>query len=205
MPELWWFAGLIVLGQFSPGPDMLLLTRTALAAGTRAGICTALGIASGLCVHATLAVGGMALAFERLPVLRQTLQWLAAGYLLWLSHGLLRSAWSRSGTAARWNPGTAQDPGTPFVRGLMCNLFNPKVAMFLAAVCAPFLTGRHPAWWPAAIWSIIVGLGAGLWSLWVLLLQWPPLRRSYHRAARWIDGAFGLLLLALAIRLCSSW
>jgi hypothetical protein len=69
------------------------------------------------------------------------------------------------------------------------------------AVCAPFLAGSHPAWWPFAIWAVIVGLGIGLWSAWVILLQWPPARRGYAKAAAWIDVVFGLLLLALALRL----
>ena len=60
--ELLVFAGLIVLGQFSPGPDMVLLTRTALREGAGAGVRMALGISCGLAVHATIAVAGVAVA-----------------------------------------------------------------------------------------------------------------------------------------------
>ena len=84
--ELLAFAGVMVLGQFSPGPDMLLLTRTSLKRGGKAGVVMALGIATGLAVHATIAVAGLALALERLPALRETMRWLAAGYLLWLAY-----------------------------------------------------------------------------------------------------------------------
>ena len=199
--ELWVFAGLIVLGQFSPGPDMVLLTRTALRDGSKAGVEMAVGIACGLAVHSTIAVGGVAVAFQRFPMLRLVLQWVAAFYLLWLAYGLLRVcfvSW-RSG-AVRVDAGR-ENPHPPFVRGLLCNLFNPKVALFLAAVCAPFLAGNHPGWWPYAIWGVIVGLGVGLWSLWVVLLQWQPLRVRYERAGGWIDGIFGVALLALAVRL----
>ena len=199
--ELWMFAGLIVLGQFSPGPDMVLLTRTALREGPAAGVTMASGITAGLMVHSSIAVGGVAVAFMRFPMLRQVMQWLAAFYLLWLAYGLLRSAW------LAWRQGTGREPAAmanghpPFVRGLLCNLFNPKVPLFLAAVCAPFLTGRHSGWWPYAIWGVVVGLGIGLWSLWVVLLQWRPLRTRYERAAGWIDGLFGVALTALALRL----
>lgn len=199
--ELGLFAGVIVLGQFSPGPDMILLTRTALRYGPREGLQMALGIACGLAVHSTVAVAGMAAAFQRLPVLRVTLQWVAAAYLLWLAHGILRErfiAW-RSGPTLEADVKTPAHPA--FVRGLLCNLLNPKAALFLAAVCAPFLSGSHPLWWPYAIWSIIVGLGIILWSAWVILLQWRPVRRAHARAATSIDVVFGLLLLALALRL----
>lgn len=199
--ELSLFAGVIVLGQFSPGPDMILLTRAALRQGPREGVQMACGIACGLAVHSTIAVVGMAAAFQRLPVLRAALQWVAAAYLLWLAYGILRErfiAW-RSGSIHEADVKTHSQ--APFVRGFLCNLFNPKVALFLAAVCAPFLSGSHPTWWPYAIWSVIVGLGLVLWSAWVLLLQWRPLRCAHARASAWIDVVFGFLLLSLALRL----
>jgi threonine/homoserine/homoserine lactone efflux protein len=204
MSELWVFAGLIVLGQFSPGPDMELLTRTALRDGSKAGVETALGIACGLAVHSTIAVGGVAVAFQRFPALRRVLQWVAAIYLLWLAYGMLRAA------IAGWRAGgirqaaVKENAHPPFLRGLLCNLLNPKAALFLAAVCAPFLAGIHSGWWPFAIWGVVVGLGIGLWSLWVVLLQWGPLRRGYDRAAPSIDAVFGMALAVLAVALVSA-
>ena len=195
------FAGVMALGQFSPGPDMVLLTRTSLKSGTRAGVKTALGIACGLAVHSTLALAGLALFFDRSPVLRRIMCWLAAGYLLWLAGSILREMFvSRySGGKAEANDG--KSAGKPFLRGLLCNLLNPKVAIVLMAVCAPFLKGERPDWWPFALWAIIVGQGCVLWSAWARLLQWKPLRLRYERAARWIDAAFAVVLVLLAVRL----
>jgi threonine efflux protein len=203
--ELAVFAGVMVLGQFSPGPDMLLLTRTALRKGAREGVQMAAGIACGLTVHATIAVAGVAAAFQHLPLLRTILQWVAAAYLLWLAWGMAREFFLAWYSGAMYEMEVVENRRSPFVRGLLCNLLNPKAALFLAAVSAPFLSGQHPAWWPYAIWGTVVGLGIGLWSLWVLLLQWPPLRNRYERHAGWIDGTFGLVLAALAIRLVIGW
>ncbi len=195
------FAGVMALGQFSPGPDMILLTRTSLKSGARAGVEMALGIACGLTVHASVAVGGLALAFERMPTMRELLRGLAAAYLLWLAYRMLREIF------VTWYSGALREPEVncstrkPFLRGLFCNLLNPKAAVFLAAVCAPFLRGERPEWWPFAIWGIVVGQAFVLWSLWACLLQWHPLRSRYERAALWIDGAFAVVLAALAIRL----
>ncbi|RYD19242.1 MAG: hypothetical protein EOP88_19725 [Verrucomicrobiaceae bacterium] len=198
--ELLAFAGVMALGQFSPGPDMILLTRTALRNGARAGVEMALGIACGLAVHATIAVGGLALAFDRLPTLRVVMQWLAAAYLLWLCYCIFReiSAKQPAGPVAEMKETRSR---RPFVRGLLCNILNPKAAIFLAAASAPFLRGNHPDWWPVAIWAIIFGQGCLLWSLWACLLQWKPLRHGYQRSSRWIDGAFAVVLATLAIRL----
>ena len=59
------FAGVMALGQFSPGPDILLLTRTALVHGRKAGCWTAVGIACGLACHAAVAVLGVAALLAR--------------------------------------------------------------------------------------------------------------------------------------------
>ena len=200
--DLWIFAGLIVLGQFSPGPDFMLLTRTALREGRGAGLRMAAGIACGLMVHAGIAVTGVAVLLLRFPMMRLALQWLAAVYLIGLSVGLLKSAFAAN---ALGSDSAVQSTAAPvrsaWLRGLLCNLLNPKVALFLAAVCAPFLT-HHPGVGRAmALWLLVVGLGFFLWSLWVLVLQWGTVRRFNEKAARWIDGFFGVALILLALRL----
>jgi len=199
--ELLAFAGVMALGQFSPGPDMVLLTRTALKNGAKAGIEMALGIACGLTVHACVAVAGLALAFDRLPLLRKVTCWLAAGYLLWLAWRILREVFGGSDPGNAGAPAGKINGRGPFLRGLFCNLLNPKAAIFLAAVSAPFLRGERPGWWPFLIAGIVVVQGGVLWSLWAWLLQWKPLRLRYERAAKWIDGAFGIALAGLALRL----
>lgn len=199
--ELAAFAGLMALGQFSPGPDMILLTRTALAEGAKAGAIMALGIASGLTVHASIAVAGLAVAFEKSTALRQAIAWFAAAYLLWLAWCLLRAATQPAAPPSAPDERPAATARSPFVRGLICNLLNPKAVIFLAATCAPFLTGEHPSWWPFAIAGLVIVQGGALWALWARLLQWLPLRTRYERSARWIDGAFGIALAALAVKL----
>jgi len=199
--ELAAFAGIMLLGQFSPGPDMLLLTRTALADGGRAGVRTAFGIGTGLAVHAALAVLGMAWFLERFPLFGQLLRWAAAAYLLGLSWKLLSACVAALSPVAASVDKAPRISGGFYVRGLWCNLLNPKVMVFLAAVTAPFLRGNHPPSRPFALWLIIVIQGAGLWALWAIVLQWRPLRDGYRQAQPVIDGVFGLVLLALSAML----
>jgi len=190
----------MILGQFSAGPDMLLLTRTALRLGVRAGVEMALGIACGLAVHATLVVMGLAVMFERYPMVWVSLRWVAAGYMLWLASRITVEIFKNAGSASEVGPDIVPGP-RPFFRGLFCNVLNPKVAIFLVAVSAPFLRGDRPAWWPFAIFGVVVGQAFLLWSLWVWLLQLRPFRRVYERAGRWIDGVFSVVLVVLAIGL----
>lgn len=202
IPEWLAFAGVMALGQFSPGPDMVLLTRTALAAGRKAGCWTALGIATGLALHAALAVAGVALVLARDGWISNTMKWIAAAYLAWLAFQLIRSGLKRNGLKLGSDPAMGGSSYACWKRGLLCNLLNPKVAVFLAAVTAPFLApGRAPGHWPLVLWLTIVIEGLVLWCAWVSLLQAPPVRRSYMRAAHWPDLAFGMALLVLAVLL----
>ena len=199
--ELLTFAAIMALGQFSPGPDMLLLTRTALKSGARSGVEMAWGIACGLMVHATLAVAGVALAFDRFPTAREALRWLAAGYLVWLAYSISREIFFAKDSGAKVDTPPEAAVRRPFLRGFLCNLLNPKAALFLAAVCAPFLRGERPAGWPIVLWLIVVLQSGVLWSLWTIFLQWNPLRRGYEKFAKWIDAAFAVGLIGLAVRL----
>ncbi len=90
------FAGVMALGQFSPGPDMVLLTRTALASGRTAGCWTAVGIACGLAMHAAIAVTGISALYSRGGGLMIVMKYAAALYLTWLAYQLIRSGWRSS-------------------------------------------------------------------------------------------------------------
>ena len=196
--ELLVFAGVLALGQFSPGPDMLLLTRTSLAEGRRAGWLTMLGIVTGLALHATLAIAGMAAVLGRGGMLAAGLKIAAGLYLAWLGYGLLRQVFRANYRALGEGEAEEKPDGRGwYLRGLLCNLLNPKVAVFFAGIVAEFLTGERPAWWPLVLWCVLVVEGIVLWGLWVAVLQHPGVRGLYARASRWIDLAFGLGLLTL--------
>ncbi|MGB6223275.1 LysE family translocator [Haloferula sp.] len=199
--ELMAFAGVLALGQFSPGPDMLLLTRTALKEGARSGVLMASGIATGLTFHAALAITGMAVVFERSAWLREGMHWLAAVYLAWLAYQMLREWFVHVYSGARYEEVKPSSKKGAFVQGLLCNLFNPKVVVFLAAVVTPFLAGERPGWWPWALWAIVVIEGLTLWALWALVLQAGPVKEAYRRAGPWIMLAFGVAMIGLAVKI----
>ena len=194
--ELLAFALIMMVGQFSPGPDMLLLTRTALAEGLRAGCLMVFGIVTGLAFYATIAIGGMAVILAKGGVIALTMKWLAAGYLLWLAWGLVKKQ--------EVGDEKVVPKRSPYLRGLFCNLLNPKVLVFFAGMVAPFLTEGHPMWWPYALWGLIVGEGLFFWCLWVWLLQLPKIRRGYQKIGRPLDLVFAAGLTLLAVNLVLS-
>lgn len=196
------FVGVMALGQFSPGPDMVLLTRTALASGRKSGCATALGIACGLGGHALIAVTGVAVILGRGGWLMRSLLALAALYLIYLAALLIRSGMRSSASEVRAQVAAKTLVGSfwdCWKRGVLCNVLNPKVALFLAGVTAPFLSIENPpSGWPLMLWLTIVLEGVVLWCLWATALQWPQIKMRYLSAAHWFDLAFGVVLLILA-------
>lgn len=197
LTDLLAFAGVLALGQFSPGPDMVLLTQTSLRHGKVAGWWTTLGITTGLMVHAALALGGLVATGSWPPPLQAGVRCVAAVYLLWLARAILRDA-----TTAAADPASGP-PAIPaarfFRRGLLCNLTNPKVLVFFAALTAPFLGANRPSWWPLALWLVLVAEGLVLWGLWVAVLQHPRVRALHARSCGIINRAFALMMLVLAV------
>ncbi len=198
------FALVMAAGQFAPGPDMLLLTRTALADGKMAGCAMAVGIASGLVVHASLAAFGMAFLLKQHRGLESTMKGLAAGYLLWLAVMIWRSSYSDAEEFFKKGKQRAHSLFNYWTKGLMCNLLNVKVLVFLSTVMLPFLQGQHPSYWPWLLVAIVVGEGMLLWCVWVGLLNVTMVRKLYRRCWRWVDRVFSFTLVILAGVLITS-
>ena len=84
------FALILAVGQFSPGPDMILITRTALAHGQSAAMACVAGITTGLVGHATLAVTSVSVLMRTQPGVWRGIQVLGAVYLLWVALQVFR-------------------------------------------------------------------------------------------------------------------
>jgi len=200
MIEWWTFVLIMALGQFSPGPDMVLLTRSSLLHGRAAGWAVAGGVATGLMIHSALAVAGLATVFHSSIHLRAVLSFLAAGYLLWLGWQMLASA--RKGTDFSMTGEKVAGSQLTLIqcwrRGFLCNILNPKVAIFLASVVTPFLSGAHEQSWPWLLWVTVWLEGFLLWGIWATVLQLRGVRGLYMKMASWIDVCFGIALWGMA-------
>jgi threonine/homoserine/homoserine lactone efflux protein len=171
---------------------MLLLTRIALEEGRKSAVLASLGIASGLLVHVTLAMTGCWIWLDTFPTGATLFRILAALYLLYLSARIIWPARPQN------NRPRLPIYHTPYFRGLFCNLLNPKVAVVIASLSAPFLQQQLSPW---LLGTITVAQGALLWCLWSLTLPMPSVRRAYETWQRPISYLFAACMAALALRL----
>ena len=167
---------------------MLLLIRNSLAHPLRAGLWTVAGIATGLSVHLTAVLTGLALAVKESRVLFPALLLTGGAWLSWMALQLIR-------TRPEPPDATTGDQRLPladraaFLQGLLTNLTNAKAVLFLATAASRKFAAA----------AIILGQALLFWGLFVLALQHPVVRRGWHRTARPLHLLFGIGLLALGL------
>lgn len=122
--------------NLTPGPDMMLCLGQGLRGGPAAGIAASVGVATGALVHTGLAAAGLAALLATEPLLFEVIRWTGVAYLAWLALKMLRAL--GGGTLAVADPAQAT-PMAAWRDGMVVNLLNPKVALFILAFIPQFV------------------------------------------------------------------
>lgn len=117
--------------NLTPGADMMLCLGQGLRGGPRAAMAANAGIALGGMVQVLAAGLGLGAVMAAHPALFDAVRWLGVGYLLVL-------AW-RALQAVSVPDVPAVSPARAFRQGLMVNLSNPKVILFVLAFIPQFV------------------------------------------------------------------
>lgn len=187
--------GVMWLCMLSPGPDMALVMRNTLRTGRAAGAATAAGVMTGNLVHIGYAALGLGWLVAHNQLVYDALRYAGAAYLVYLGVHSIRAALRPS--AAQAPP---ERPGSAYRQGVLNNLLNPKGALFYLGVFATLITPATPLGQTLAMVAAMVATSGVFWLLFVWLLQLERVRGAISRAARSVDAAFGVLLVALALR-----
>lgn len=131
--RLWAFALAATLLALAPGPDNCFVLAQATANGAMAGLCVTAGLVTGLCVHITLAVLGVAVLLTRFPRLADGILIAGAFYLLWVAYHMWAGG-LEAGQAAQTHSLLRF-----YGYGIVLNLSNPKVILFFLAFLPKFL------------------------------------------------------------------
>lgn len=186
--------------NLTPGADMTFCLAQGLKSGPRAAWAASAGIATGALCHAVLAGLGVAALIAAHPEVLSLIRWVGVVYLLWLAFRALRSA------NATPSPDAATPPASyPFRDGVLVNLSNPKVILFVLAFIPQFLAPNAPVLLQFLVFGSAIALG-GLAINGVVGHLAGGLGRRFAGGggfARWLNrisaGIFGLLALRLAL------
>lgn len=190
-----------------PGPDMLLSLSRGLTQGRGAGFAHAFGVGLGIMAHSLLAALGVSALLTASETAFWVMKLVGGAYLIYLGVQQWRSVTSATLLNA---------PKAPlkviFWRGILSNLLNPKVALFVLAFVPQFVRagdGANPASSPlvqmlllGAIFSVLtiiaygaLGAAAGSVSRW--LASHPAYLRGVNRGSAGLFVASGAAVLLL--------
>ena len=186
--------------NLTPGADMMFCLGQGLRSGRRAAMAANFGIAAGGMVHTTLAALGLGALVAAHPAAFEAIRWLGVGYLLWLAVGALRASPFAGEVAV-----VPTLPTRAFWQGLMVNLLNPKVILFILAFLPQFVDPARPILPQFLTLGVVFSLGGLLVNGAVGVFAGSIGQRLARSAAlsRWLSrvsaGIFGALAVRLAL------
>ena len=120
--------------NLTPGNDMMYVLGQSLKGGPRTGISASLGIAGGSLIHLGFVALGVAVILARYPLLFDLIRYAGACYLVWIAYTTLTSP-----VSALSHGVTQRSTFAAFRDGVLVNLFNPKIIVFMFAFLPPFI------------------------------------------------------------------
>ncbi|WP_299549985.1 LysE family translocator [uncultured Tateyamaria sp.] len=182
----------------TPGPDMLFAMAQGLRGGKGPAVAASAGIASGAFINAGLAGLGLGALVAAAPWVFGVVRWVGVAYLLYLAFRTLMSPLVGENTRP-------VRPSRAFRDGLVVNLSNPSVILFILAFIPQFVdpTGAILPQFliyggTIAVLGFAVKSGVGLTAggLGRALARTPII----ERVLRWITaGVFGALAARVAL------
>ncbi|MEO0938995.1 MAG: LysE family translocator [Pseudomonadota bacterium] len=180
--------------NLTPGPDMLFTMAQGLRGGKRPAIAAAGGIATGAFLNAALAGLGLGALVAAAPWVFGVVRWAGVAYLIYLAIQTLRTPLSGQNTQPI-------RPARAFRDGLVVNMSNPSVILFILAFIPQFVDPTLPILPQFLIYGATiaglgfcvkaaVGLSAGSFAR--ALTRSPATRRTLRYVTAGIFGALAL-------------
>ena len=126
-----------ILLNLTPGNDTIFILTKSIGQGKKAGIISALGIATGSVVHTTLAAFGLSLIIAKSLVLFSIIKYAGAAYLVYLGFKMLTDKYGLSDTDVLIHKSVNYQK--IYREAIFTNILNPKVALFFIAFLPQFI------------------------------------------------------------------
>ncbi|NMO50538.1 LysE family translocator [Actinoplanes sp. TBRC 11911] len=200
------FGALAALIIVVPGPDLALITRTAMTHGRWPVLAVCAGTVAGILFHATIAMLGVTAIVTASAAAFTILQIAGGLYLAYLGiTGLLQTILAARVPErgdAEADPGARRTIGSAFRQGVLSNALNPKVAVFFVTFVPQFVRAGHAVLpQTMALSAVFLSIAAVWHTTYALLIL--RLQRFFRRPSvrHVLEVLTSLVLLGLGARL----
>jgi threonine/homoserine/homoserine lactone efflux protein len=184
-----------------PGTGVVYTVSSSIGGGRRRGLFAAVGCTLGIVPHMLAAMLGLSGIMQAGSVVFEAVRWAGVAYLVFMGFSMIRDA----GTLPLDDQGAPGDSaGTVVWRGILLNVLNPKLTLFFFAFLPQFLDAS-----PGLLDVKLIELG-GIFMLMTLAVftvyaiasaAVRDLVLAAPVARRWIERAFGSILIGFATKL----
>lgn len=195
------FAGVSLLLAVTPGPDMAVVTKNALADGRRGVVLTTSGIGLALVVWVGATAVGLSALLRASSELLFLLKIAGAGYLAYLGIRTLLESRQRSGDPYAGTPPAAPSHAA-FRQGFLSAMSNPKLGVFFVTFLPQFVLPGQAVLPRLALLGVIFAVIGWIWmnayGLFVTRLRQVV---TAPRVRQWMQRVTGVVLLGFGARL----
>lgn len=189
------------VAQLSPGPDILLIAKSA-ASNSRANALKIIaGISLGIVVWVVLTLAGFTVLIEQFPWIQQLLLILGGLFLAKMGWAMLQGGIRAYRQRHQLQQEEVEDKSAKnyFLLGLFTNLSNPKTLVYFSSVFSLAMTSAASSDLKLQL-AIIIPLQTFItFALLMLLISQPKIKVLYQQSAMYIDIISGALFLMFAI------
>lgn len=188
------------VAQLSPGPDVLLIAKSA-ASNTRLNTLKIIaGISAGIVVWVVLTLMGFTVLVEQFPWIQQVLMMVGGLFLAKMGWGMLNGGLELlKQEVALDSSEELEKPQNYFLQGLLTNLSNPKTLIYFSSVFSLALSSSAGSDLKTQLAFIIPIQTFLVFSLLMMIVSMPKIKVLYQRAGSYIDIISGGLFLAFAV------
>lgn len=202
MSLLFTICALHFVAQLSPGPDVLLIAKSA-ASTTRANTLKIIaGISVGIVVWVVLTLLGFTVLVEQFPWIQQVLMAVGGFFLAKMGWAMFSGGLKSVNQTANLEDGQAlsqQNTENYFLLGLFTNLANPKTLIYFSSVFSLALSSSASSNLKAQLAVIIPIQTFIVFSLFMMIMSLPKIKALYQLSGSYIDVVSGALFLIFAI------
>ncbi|MDP1315671.1 threonine transporter RhtB [Acinetobacter lwoffii] len=189
------------VAQLSPGPDILLIAKSAASTTRQNALKVIAGISAGIVVWVVLTLAGFTVLIGQFPWIQQALMLLGGMFLAKMGWAMLK------GGVHSFKNGHQTDDDTNgqvqaknyFMLGLWTNLSNPKTLIYFSSVFSLALSSSASDYLKAQLAVIIPLQTFVTFALLMLLISQPKIKTLYQRSVSYIDMISGGLFLLFAL------
>jgi threonine/homoserine/homoserine lactone efflux protein len=194
------FVAICLLLAVTPGPDMALVTKNALAHGPRGVLLTTTGIAVALVLWVTATAFGVAALLKASTTLFYALKVVGGAYLAYLGIRAWRTSLDKP---ADLLAGMKATPGGSILRqGMISAGTNPKLGVFFVTFLPQFVEPHQQLLPQLLLLGSVFAVIGWIWMVvYGLLVSRVRDIITAPRVRQWLDRITGTVLIGLGVRL----